>query len=371
MNALRLLALLGLALAWRGVALAGEAVAVLPFENLSGVEEAQGVVAPLVAGELKRRGYEIVPGEPVAAALEAGRVRFLDSISAAERGRLLPALHADALLLGAIYTWAEGEDPVVALSFRLLDAEGRTAWGHARALSGEASEGLLGLGRGRNPAQLASRVVHGLFSDLPRPGGRVKPSGAGRPLFLASARTYVSTALPKSGARIAILPLESASPVREAPRVAGSLLARRLAATGRFDVVEDADVRAALVAAKVRGIRGADPEALRALGEKLGTSLFLTGAIWTWRDGTPRAANGWAEADFGLTLVDVAAGRVLWTSRLARKGEDYRGLFERGAVKSVVALADRMFGEMVASEKSTTPKTSPTHMKILHPKGGP
>lgn len=332
---------------------AGARVALLPLEDQGGGAGAEQV-SPLLEAELARRGWEVASGEPVARALEERRVRYLDSLSGADREALLSGWNADAYLAGTVHTWAAGRDSVVALSARLVGRDGQTLWSGAAGLSAEETPGLLGLGRADELPALARRAVRDLCRSLPAPSARARSRGGSGPFLRAGARTFVSASLPE-GARLAILPLASQAEAREAPRVAETLLAGRLAGSGRFGVVESADVRAALVSAKLRGIRGLEPSALRELGERLGTTLFLTGTIWAWRDGNPATPASLAEAEIELTLIDAATGRILWTSHLARRGEEYRGLFLRGAVKSVVVLADRMLGEMVAAAGRTTP----------------
>ncbi|KAB2956987.1 MAG: hypothetical protein F9K18_12965 [Thermoanaerobaculia bacterium] len=133
------------------------------------------------------------------------------------------------------------------------------------------------------------------------------------------------------------------------------LLARRLAADGSFSVVEAADFRAALVAGRIPSLRRLDAERLLALGRGLGTTVFLRGAIWRWRDGRPYGVNGGTEVELDLELVDVEAGRILWTSHLARRGEDYQRLFLRGATGCAVGLADQMIAEMLDAARAAEP----------------
>ena len=72
----------------------------------------------------------------------------------------------------------------------------------------------------------------------------------------------------------------------------------------------------------------------------------------------PGAKNGAStpDVDVEVALVDAAAGRVVWTAENARKGRDYKGLFQLGALRSVVALSDQVFGEMVSAEGKASPK---------------
>jgi TolB-like protein len=162
--------------------------------------------------------------------------------------------------------------------------------------------------------------------------------------------------------RVCILPFENFTSVREAPRVLSDVLQHELIASGRFEVVEAAELRAALVAEGVRGLGALEPAKLAALGQRLGTPLFLRGSVYRYVD--PGARNGAATPDVEVevALVDAAAGRIVWTAENARKGRDYKGLFQLGALRSVVALSDQVFGEIVSAEGKASPKDVPAQL---------
>jgi len=166
--------------------------------------------------------------------------------------------------------------------------------------------------------------------------------------------TYRSRELGSERRRVALLPLANLTRASDAARGAGAAVARRVAASAWLELVEPADLRAAMVDARIPSIRHLDPDRLRALGERLGTSCFLRGTIWRWREGVPGALTG-PEVELELELVDVAAGRVLWATHGARSGNDYTGLFLRGAIGSGVALTDRLVAEMLEALAETEP----------------
>ena len=338
-----------------GAAPSGETVVLLPFANLAGAARASAVVETSIAARLSEKGYRVVRGTDVLAFLDSERVRYLDSLAGPVREKLIAQFGARGVVLGAIDAFEEGQNPIAGISLRLLDAQGRTAWSNAVGLTGDDTEGALALKRIASVDLLAEKAISKLLRGFPSPGGAAHVSGArGKPLGEPGPRTYRSAALaPSRQYRVCLLPLENRTRERVASRLVGELLARRVAASDLFDVVEPSDFRSAMVAAKLRGLKSGDPEELRRLGSALGTSLVLTGTIYQYRDTSSRNGAITPVLELQLTLTDVVAGEIVWTSSLARKGADYSGLLQLGAISNMTSLADQVSAEMVrAAEKA-------------------
>lgn len=332
------------------------AVVLLPFDNRSGVSEAREVVSRMVWTGLEGRGYKVIGGEPVERFLEAERVRHLDSLPPQTRTRLLAAFEAGAFVSGTLYGFEEGRNPIVELQLRMVQASGRPAFWGAVGLTANETEGLMGVGRATTRDALAAAAVKRLLDRSPRPGQTVERRPRGKPLFRSAPETYRAATLEQGRVfRICMLPLDNASPDRGASKVVGDLLWRQLAASPSFDVVEPAEFRAAMVTERVRSFRDMDPETLGRLGARLGTTLFLRGTVYAYREASPQGSRVLPELSLELSLVDIATARVLWTSQHSRRGEDYAGLFQRGVLANAVALADRALGEMVAGFDAAEP----------------
>lgn len=336
----------------------GETLVLLPFENLSGTSGAHGQLESLVAFAIQAKGYHVERGEGVEEILESERVRYLDSLAAAPRNQLLQQFGARGLVQGAIYTYADGDNPMLALSARVLREDGGIAWWGMIGLAASDTEGMFGLGRAASMDALVRSAVARLVADLPAPGAQARSESLrGKPLGLSAPRTYRSAALGKGSVhRICLLPFDNPTPARDAPRALEQLLWRRLAQSGSFEVVEPSELRAAVVAERIPSLRSTDATQLQRLGSRLGTKLFLHGALTRYSDASPRGGRVEPEVALDLALVDVDAGRVLWTSEHARKGKDYESLFQRGAISNAMALGDRMLSEMIDAVEKTTPK---------------
>jgi TolB-like protein len=347
-------ALLGLALS----ALAAgrpETVVVLPFVNLSGVAGANALVTPAVAAGLVARGYRVVEGELVEEFLEAGRIRYLDSLSAPTVEKLLARFDASAMLLGVLFRAEGGDNPSVALLLRLIRADLSSPWERFGALSADETQGMFGLGRLPSLDAIVDRLARRMEASLPEPGAAASPAAArAKPLGRAAPRTYRSAALPPGKVqRVVVLPFANGSTEPGAARLAATLAAFRLRASGHFEVVEPADLRAAILAMGVRTATNPDPAELKKLAEKLGTSLFLTGTVFVLRDSSPGVES---QVELDLSLVDVGRGRVVWSSHHARRGKEYQGLLELGAIPNAATLTDQVLAEMVIALDRAKPK---------------
>jgi hypothetical protein len=325
-------------------------VVLLPFENLSGNEQARARVAAVVARALEAKGYAVAQGEPVEAALEAERVRHLDSLPAALRQKLCAAFHAVGIVSGAVYTYAsEGESPLLALSARLTAPDGAGLGWSVLGLSAKDTEGMLGLGRSSSLEALLREAGGRLQRDLPGPDGPPAPPRIpGKPFHLSGPRTARAPGSDDAPVgRLCLLPLENFTADAAGASVVTRLLPERLRQAG-FDVVEPADLRAALVSVGMKSLRGVDADQLKKLGSQFGTSVFVTGSLYTYRDASPRGGAP-PEVSLELSMVDAERGRVLWSSQHSRKGQDYASFLQRGSVSNAVTLADRVLAEMLGA----------------------
>jgi hypothetical protein len=330
-------------------------VVVLPFANLSGADRAPAEIAAGFTRRIAGKGYSAAPEADVEAFLAAERIRYLDSLTGPVRQKLLAQLSASAVVFGTVYNFAEGPDAVVGISARMLRSDGGSVWAGVVGLTTRDTEGALGLHRVTSSSRLAENALDELMSDFPAPGSAVKLAAArARPLRAPAPVTFRSAVLDAGRSHaICVLPFENQTSARLAGRVVAELLAQRLASSGIFSLVEPADLRAALVASGVHGLRTGDQAELAKLSKAVGTSLFLTGTIYAFTDTSPRNTSITPELELDLTLVDAVGGRVVWTTRVARKGMDYEGLLELGAISNIVTLTDQATAEIVRAAEGS------------------
>lgn len=346
---------------------------VLPFDNFTGADNAAETVHALALKSVALKGWTIAPDEQIETVLEKNRVRYLDSLDDSVRTAILEPAGASALLSGTIYTYSEGRNPIVAVSARLVRADGTLAWADVAAASADDTEGVLGFGRASTTERVAFEVVNALMHDFPRAGAESSPGrGKAKPFMHRGPSSFHTTELDAASPHIVcVLPFENPSSVPEGARVVADILSIRLAAANGFEVVEPAKLRAAALKAHIGSFRGIASEDLERLASSVGTSLFIRGTIFQYADATGRAAADPA-LQLDLSLIDAQSRRILWAAQHDRKGSDYIGFLMRGAASNAVSLTDRVITEIVdaATRGAVGSKSGNSRAAQLRAKGG-
>ena len=325
-------------------------MAILPFDNLSSADLAPHDVAVLLEKVIAAKGWRVVPSDKIEPVLEAGRIRYLDSLEAPALAGIVAATGATAVVTGTVYSYSAGRNPIVALSARMIRADGTIAWGNVSGVAADDTEKPFGFGKRVTTAGVADSAVAALVRNFPDAGDEAGlVSGLRKPLFHSGPISFRASDLdPATPHRVCVLPLDNTSGVPESGRVVYDILALRLAAASGFEVVEPAALRAAALKTGIASFRSVTSEDLIRLTPAVGTPLFLRGTIYTYRDPSGNAAAA-PEVQLEISLVDVQAGRVLWAAQHTRRGSDYIGFLMRGAVSNTVALTDRVVAEMIAT----------------------
>ena len=96
------------------------------------------------------------------------------------------------------------------------------------------------------------------------------------------------------------------------------------------------------------------------LGKRLGTTLYLAGTIYEFREAV-QAASDTPHLEMEVRLTDAATGEILWTSYASRLGTQYRGLLQLGEIHGIVRLADQSVSEMIHAAEKARPTPSTLH----------
>jgi len=329
----------------------------VPPTNVSGADEAPDLVYEAFVRRIEARGWTVAPPAEVDAALEAGRVRYLDSLPDQARLALIERFHAKAIVFGTIVGYRDDANPMLAVSARMIDKEGHVVWSELAVTSAQEAEGILGIGRPPNAGALATKLTARLFRSFPKKGilpVQQRARTARRSLLSGDPVTYRSASHPRGAVRrLCVLPFTS-SLGSDAPRVLAELLTIRLEASGEFEVVEPAELRNALRAERRGTLSSVTSAELARLGTRLGTTLFLRGNIYTFREGGSQRS----EIQLDLNLADVATGEVLWAVTHQRRGTDYAGPLQLGTVETAIGLADRVVSEIVGAQERASLRTA-------------
>lgn len=335
----------------------GATIVLMPFENLAGSEQAGRAAWELFAAAIEKKGWRVAERQQLETILEEERARDFDSLDAQVRASVIEGTAGSAIVTGAVYTYTEGREPVVAVSARMVRADGTLAWGDVAGLAAQDTERVLGFGRDENAGVLLEKLVRKMMERFPTPSSETAPvRGREKPLLLPGAISYRAPDVdPMRPHKVCVLPFQNLSDALPATRVVSDVLAVRLAAASGFEVVEPADLRRAALEAGVATFRDVSNAALARLAPLVGTTLFLKGTIYDYAE---RAGNGGSDSQIQMeiTLVDVEQERVVWAAQHVRSGNDYMGLFMLGAVSNAVSLTDRVVAEMIEAGTRPAPR---------------
>ncbi|MCY3001831.1 MAG: hypothetical protein NTV21_08505 [Planctomycetota bacterium] len=295
--------------------------ALLPLRNLSDDAEASDALFARMRGELERRGASFVPQADLERQLRSRRIRYTDSLSAADLRALSDATGADFVLAGTLIDYAPGLEPRVALALRALDTRsGSRAGSSIVTLRGADFEGLLGLGRIENESELSALAVECLLSS------------------------FDEGALPH-----AIAPQPQLRERRPPPDGGSEMLGAAWYSSSGVEIVEPGELRAALVSLRVRSMEFVDRALLAELGRRVGTRWFALGTVERFGEEAPVGNQLFPEVEATVELFDVENARVVASAGARRRGDRYQGLLGLGAVNNPLELAHRVARELVAA----------------------
>ena len=331
----------------------GPRYALIPPRDLSGNPAAPGALAGALRACLEARGARFAAPEEVDALLRARRIRYTDSLSRADLAALGTRLEADFVLLATVLDYVPGGEPRLAFSLRALETgSGRRVASSAVALRGADFEGLLGLGRIEDIDALLQEGLERALEGFDASGAPVPPRArrAGRPRPPAGGRGFVRDDFdPRALERVALLPLENRSSATDAAVQLGEFLGDAWARGGRVRVCEIADVRATLIAQKVRSMEYLDLAHLAEVGRGLGVRYFVMGSIESYGQEVLVDDRRYPELEATLRLLDVEQGRIVAAAAVRRTGNDYETVLGLGAVHDPAELGIRVARELVTA----------------------
>lgn len=146
--------------------------------------------------------------------------------------------------------------------------------------------------------------------------------------------------------RVAVVPFENLSERTDASAVTTRIVTERLAERGGWNIVETAEVDAALEALRIRDSGAIPRDQVVALGQKIGVRYLLTGSVL--ENNVIRTADGDVPSiGLSLTLVETSAGRVTWRRLKFRTGDDHETLFGWGRVSSAHKLTADLVADLL------------------------
>jgi len=156
--------------------LKGFRVALLPLDNLSGVDGASVKVDEILLVELLHLGlFDVVdPGEVEKVLMEM-RIRRTSELSREDIDALSEKLDIRAFLAGSVLEYGTKESrssggaqvPTVSVVIRMIEtASGRILWAASHSRTGDDAEKVFGVGRVRNQSKLSEALIHDMLDSM-------------------------------------------------------------------------------------------------------------------------------------------------------------------------------------------------------------
>lgn len=341
-------------------------VALAPLDDRQGDRPAASAAEAAVRDELEAV-YDLVLPESLRDAQRRGRIRSIDGARADELATLGRELGARRIVTVTLHQGLRRTVPRIALSGRAYDtATGELVWAGFESASGLDGRTLLGLGVVDDLDELAARSARRLIGDYLA----VAPGRTGRPERPKRGRDTRrgGGAVPGALGRVAVIPLGALTD-RAGTSAAETATEALRAVLFRAGVELVSPIRVAEVLRELRFAAwgGIDGATRRALGRELGVEHLITGSLESYDDGggelepEPRVA-------YGLRLLDVATGRILWTGGDERSGWDGQGPFQTGRTYARGDLARKMFQASVRRLLREAP-AGPSNPIEIHSRG--
>ncbi|MEJ2191227.1 MAG: hypothetical protein P8Y39_02610 [Nitrospirota bacterium] len=293
-------------------------VAVLPFQNLSDVYEARGLVMASVKEQMRKKGVDLVDDDDLKKVLLDMRVRSFGSLPEDVAAVLGARLGVRSVLVGCIFYAAEKDDPQLGLTARLIDTKtGRVVWAEQSAASGEEFAKALGLGR-----------IDTLEDLAPKAAGRLLETFTVQPMPLLQQ---------ESTFKIAVIPFENNTQTPHVGIVASYIVVVELFKSRRFDVIEYGNVREALIKLRMGPVGEMRHETIQELSDSLGADGILLGSVDEFLD--KRSAALPPKVELTARLLDARRNRILWYDSVRTTGEKDMVLLTWEQTKSLIQTA--------------------------------
>ncbi len=276
-------------------------IAVFPFENLSEDKDAPERVMPVIAKKLREIGVEVVDGKVVEDFLVQEMARFTGNISRDLARKAEAGMNVSGILVGSIMESStnENDNPVVSFSARLVDASsGSLLWANYSSARGSDFAGILGLGKVTTMEELVPKAVDRLlrsFSTEP-------PRQRGKQRY-----------------KIAVMPFQNKSGVRNVSMTATYMFMAELFRNPDFDVIEYGELWEKIVELRVRYRGELDYRTLETLADSLGVDGILVGTVELYSSGVGTSSP--PKVEISARLIDARIKGILWTETYQLSGE--------------------------------------------------
>lgn len=158
-----------------------------------------------------------------------------------------------------------------------------------------------------------------------------------------------SSELPFGGeiSRIAVLPFTNQTDYKLAETIFARVFTAELIAKGGYIVAQEGDVRQILNQMRMLPGEELSSEQLRALADRLGVQIVISGAVLEMRDKVAGSIKLEPYLAVVVRIMEASSGRTIWATYNRSEGRDYQIIMHFGVVNTVSALARKVSAEIL------------------------
>ncbi len=318
-------------------------IAVLPIYNLSGTPAPLKEIRQLIVQGLLDRGMSVLDEKTLEQYMTRHRVRYTGGIDGETARTMKEETGADAVLITSVELYNYVAPPKISLWSRLVSTESvpKILWINGRAMAGDDSPGILGLGLIDDPKLLLKRIVQTLLDSLS--ASLAKADQGAR----SAEKRYQPKAAYRSPVfnldmkyRVAVVPFYDLSSRRFSGEIMALHFLKAMQRFDNFELIEPGVVRDKLLRLRIILEKGVSMANADILFDVLDADLILGGAIYNYDD--YQGGYGVPAVNFSVQILDRRSREVVWSSKSDNKGDDRVYFFDIGKINTAQTLAMQM-----------------------------
>lgn len=146
--------------------------------------------------------------------------------------------------------------------------------------------------------------------------------------------------------RVAVLPFSSISATTSASETVTNIFVTEMYKLGKFHVEEPGNIVDFMIKEGMTTIGEIDVENLGMMSEHLGVDAVIVGAVEEYDDGLTQFPP-LPVVSLSLRMVEPGSGKIIWSAKNKRNGEEYVTVFGMGRVRSITTLTQKVVNEMI------------------------
>jgi hypothetical protein len=318
-------------------------IAVFPILNLSGTPAPLNDLRQLLVKGLTDSGIGILEEETLQGYMTRHRLRYTGGIDIETSRTLKEETGVDAVLITTVELYNYTFPPKISLWSRLVSTGSvpKIIWMDGKAMAGNDSPGILGLGLIDDPKLLLKKAVRALLDSLSASLVEVDQGARSAGKTLQPKVEYrLPSFNPAMKYRVAIVPFFDLSGRKNAGEIMQLQFLNAMKRFKNFELIEPGMVRAKMLSYRIILWKGVSMANADILFDVLDADLILGGTIYKYDD--YQGGYGVPEVEFSAQLLDRRSREMVWSSKSINKGDDRVYFFDIGKINTAQTLAIQM-----------------------------